>query len=185
GGPDIRLRVATAETATWYLTLPGCPEVKLKTGQLRSWEAVEIACNDRVSVPQWRPRNREHWLGIVDDLIKAANQEQVDEEFTALGNFRRILAHFCRNPETYLEVLDQGGVLQEGDHLFFRGADLLTHIAGLPGNKLDRLAVFDHLRDLGYRPAWKQVDGRSVRVVAITTEALIGDAEREAGNEVD
>ena len=138
GGPaEIRLRVATADTAaTWYLTLAGVPELTLSTRQLRSWPEVELACNDKASVPGWRPEGKYEWKRIVDQLIREAIKEKVDEEFTEIGNFRRILAHFCHNPESYPQILDQGGVLQEGEHLYFRGDDLVKHIQSLPGNKI-------------------------------------------------
>ena len=139
GLAEIRLRVATADTAaTWYLTLAGAPELTLSTRQLRSWPEVELACNDKASVPGWRPEGKYEWKRIVDQLIREAIKEKVDEEFTEIGNFRRILAHFCHNPESYPQILDQGGVLQEGEHLYFRGDDLVSHIQSLPGNKITR-----------------------------------------------
>lgn len=162
GGPaEIRLRVATADTqAIWYLTLTGVPELTLSTRQLRSWPEVELACNDKASVPGWRPEGKYEWKHIVDELIRRAIKEKVDEEFTALGSFRRILASFCHNPESYPQILDQGGVLLEEDRLYFRGSDLLAYISSLPGNKLDRLSVFDLLRRVGYEKGWRRVEGR-------------------------
>jgi hypothetical protein len=183
GRPEIKLHADTAETATWHLTVPGCPEVRLTTRKLRSWEEVEVACNDIGSVPRWRPKSRYEWQQVLDGLIPAAHKEKVDEEFTAVGNFRRILARFCHNPEEYPDVLDQEGVLRDGDSLCFRGESLLNYIAGLPGDRLDRLQVYAHLRELGYRRAWKRVDGRLVRVISISGGVLLGDTEKEAPDE--
>ena len=109
-----------------------CPELTLSTRQLRLLAKVELACNDKASVPGWRPEGKYEWKRIVDELIRARSRRRSTRSSPPWAT-SAASSPLLSQPRVLPQILDQGGVLQEEEHLYFRGNDLVAYIPSLPG----------------------------------------------------